>query len=258
LIDLHISVKGIIQHSIVINNIINKLILRYLKVKKSHNIISIIIVNHNYINYIDQCIESVLKNNSKIIKEIIVIDDASSDGSFKWIKKKYNKISKIRLFKVKFKNLSKTLNYAINKANGEWIFKIDADDYINQNLVNTFFRYMKNYDFIFGDIIIFDKNKKSRLRQIVKKNFLKYFKHPVGSGNLYRKKLWEKINGYNEDFYYKDDAYFWSKINQFKNLRVKYVKKSCYYYRQHHKSMSKNVLKKYLTLLKIILLPKNV
>ena len=78
-----------------------------MKVEKSHNMISIIVVNHNYINYIDQCIESVLKNNSKIIKEIIVIDDASSDGSFKWIKKKYKKISKMRLFKVKFKNISK-------------------------------------------------------------------------------------------------------------------------------------------------------
>ena len=37
--------------------------------------ISVIIVNHNYKKYIDKCFNSVLKNNSNLIKEIIIIDD---------------------------------------------------------------------------------------------------------------------------------------------------------------------------------------
>ncbi len=215
--------------------------------------ISIIIVNHNYINFLEECVESVKKNKSRLVKEIIIIDDASTDGSQDMITKKYSKIPKIRIFKVKFFNLSKTLNYAINKAKGTWIFKVDADDYINSNFIKFFLKYTSKYDFIFGDLIIFDEKSKYRSKQKVKKNFLRFFKHPIGSGNLYRKKLWKVIGGYNENLYYKDDVYFWSKISQIKNLKIKNINKPCYHYRKHNKSMSTNFIKKYLTLLRIII-----
>ena len=87
--------------------------------------ISVIIVNHNYKKYIDKCFRSVLKNNSNLIKEIIIIDDSSLQDNKNYIFKKYKKIKKVKLYNVKFKNLSKTLNFAINKATGKWIFKLD-------------------------------------------------------------------------------------------------------------------------------------
>lgn len=216
--------------------------------------ISVIIVNHNYKKYIDKCVNSVLKNNSNLIKEIIIIDDSSSANEKSYIFKKYNKINKVKFYEVKYKNLSKTLNFAINKAKGEWIFKLDADDYINENLNLEFTKYINKYDFIFGDLIIFSGQKKKRIKQNVKKNSLKFFKHPIGSGNLYKKKLWRIIRGYNENYYYKDDAYFWSKIVKINKIKIKYVNKTCYYYRKHNNSMSKNFFKKYITLLKIIFL----
>lgn len=215
--------------------------------------ISIIIVNHNYKKYLKQCLNSVLKNNSSNIKEIIIVDDSSSDNSQKYIQKKFGKISKVKIFNVKFKSLSKTLNFAINKAKGKWIFKIDADDYINDNLKLEFSKYMENNDFIFGDLIIFNKFERKRFTQDVKTNFFKFFKHPLGSGNLYKKKLWKKINGYNEKYFFKDDAYFWSKIVKIKNIKIKYINKPCYYYRKHNNSMSKSIFKKYMTLIKIII-----
>ena len=154
--------------------------------------ISIIIVNHNYKKYLKQCLNSVLKNNSSNIKEIIIVDDSSSDNSQKYIQKKFGKISKVKIFNVKFKSLSKTLNFAINKAKGKWIFKIDADDYINDNLKLEFSKYMENNDFIFGDLIIFNKFERKRFTQDVKTNFFKFFKHPLGSGNLYKKNYGKK------------------------------------------------------------------
>ena len=215
--------------------------------------ISVIIVNHNYKNYIDQCIKSVIKNKSKLIKEIIIIDDSSSDNSRIHILKKYSKLKKIIFYKVDFGNLSKTLNFAINRARGKWIFKIDADDFINKNFILEFTKYMEDFDFIFGDLIVFDQHKKIKIKQKFKNNFLKYFYYPLGSGNLYKKNLWKKIGGYNERYYYKDDVYFWSNINNINDVKIKYINKSCYYYRKHNNSMSKNILRKYITLFKIII-----
>ena len=56
--------------------------------------ISVIIVNHNYKKYIDKCFNSVLKNNSNLIKEIIIIDDSSLQDNKNYIFKKYRKIKK--------------------------------------------------------------------------------------------------------------------------------------------------------------------
>ena len=149
--------------------------------------------------------------------------------------------------------MSRTLNFAIKNAKGKWIFKLDADDYINNNLKLEFVKHMKNNDFICGDLFIFNKFKKIKSKQYIKTNFLKYFNHPIGSGNLYKKDLWKKIKGYNEKLYYKDDVYFWSKIIKIKNIKIKYINKPCYCYRKHDKSMSKSFFKKYLTLFKIII-----
>ena len=133
--------------------------------------ISVIIVNHNYKKYIDKCFNSVLKNNSNLIKEIIIIDDSSLQDNKNYIFKKYRKIKKVKLYNVEFKNLSKTLNFAINMAKGKWIFKLDADDYINDNFKIEFIKHMNKYDFIFGDLIVFDNYKKKIVKQRVQKNF---------------------------------------------------------------------------------------
>ena len=83
---------------------------------------------------------------------------------------------------------------------------------------------------------------------------MKFFNHPIGSGNLYRKQIWKKIDGYNEKLKFKDDVYFWIKLNDIKNIRIKYLKNlNYYYYRKHNRSMSTNIIKKKITLLWLII-----
>ena len=214
--------------------------------------LTILIINHNYQTYLKRCLSSILKNDLKIINEIIIVDDASTDKSIQIIKslKKLNK--KISIYEVKFNSLSKTLNYVINKVKSEWILKIDADDFIHRDMIKQLFKFKNGFDFIYADFYLFNKNKTIKKKQIVKKNFLKYFYHPIGSGNLYKKKLWLKVGGYYDNNKFKDDVYFWIKILNLKNLKTKHVNKYLYFYRQHNKSMSKNFFKKYFTLFKII------
>tara|TARA_Y100000768_G_scaffold388975_1_gene389552 strand:- start:4616 stop:5245 length:630 start_codon:yes stop_codon:yes gene_type:complete len=202
--------------------------------------------------YLKKCLSSVLKNDLTRVIEIIIIDDSSTDKSLKLIEKLKKSNKKIRSLKVKYKNLSKTLNYAIRTVKTEWLLKIDADDYISQNMIKEFVRHWINCDFILGNVCLFNKNKINKKKQVIKTNFLKFFFHPIGSGNLYKKKLWQTIGGYNESNKFKDDVYFWIKILKIENLKIKHLNNYMYFYRQHKKSMSKNTLKKNLVLLKII------
>ena len=216
------------------------------------NLITVIIINHNYGTYLNKCVSSVLKNDLSNIKEILIIDDSSTDKSLRVITEIKRKSNKIIFYKVKFKNLSKSLNFAISKVKTEWILKIDSDDYIDQNMIKFLYKHQTNYDFILGNTYLFDEKRMYKKKQIIKINFLKYFFHPLGSGNLFKKKLWNKIGGYNESNKFKDDVFFWTKILKIKNLKIKHLNKHLYFYRQHKKSMSKNIFKKYLVLIKII------
>ena len=222
------------------------------KILINKNLITVIIINSNYGTYLSKCVSSVLKNDLNCIKEILIIDDSSKDKSLRIIKEIEKKSNKIISYKVKFKNLSKSLNFAISKVKTEWILKIDSDDYIDQNMIKFLYKYQTNYDFILGNTYLFDKEKIYKKKQIIKTNFLKYFFHPLGSGNLFKKKLWNKIGGYNEANKFKDDVFFWTKILKIKNLKIKHLNKHLYFYRQHKKSMSKNIFRKYLALIKII------
>ena len=103
-------------------------------------LITIIIPVYNTEKYIRQCLDSVVNQTYKNI-EIIVINDASTDYSYT-ILKRYDKEHKnIKLIN-NYINLgvSASRNIGLNAANGDYIYFLDSDDYIEleaiQKMVN--------------------------------------------------------------------------------------------------------------------------
>ena len=86
--------------------------------------ISAIIPAYNAESTIKRAIDSVLAQ-SRPSDEIIVIDDGSTDKTAE-IVRKYGDV--IRYFYQKNTGLSGAMNYGIDKAKGEWIAFLDADD----------------------------------------------------------------------------------------------------------------------------------
>ena len=86
---------------------------------------SVIITSHNYGRFLGSAIDSALGQTVKP-KEVIVIDDASEDNTEEIAKSFGNKI---RYFKVNFRNVSKTRNFGLSVASGEYVVFLDADDY---------------------------------------------------------------------------------------------------------------------------------
>ena len=68
---------------------------------------------------------------------------------------------------------------------------------------------------------------------------------------IYSKKIWEDVGGFNENIYYQDDYDFWLKIIKNKNFKIGYFNEAGYIYRKHKKNMSKNKIKKNLTKIKV-------
>lgn len=117
--------------------------------------LSIIVPVYNIENYIDKCLNSLVKQTMKDF-EVIVVNDGSPDNSEKIIKKyeeKYPKI--IKYYKKKNGGLSSARNYGIKKARGEYICFLDGDDYVEKTT------YKKMYDKISKnnlDMVICDLN----------------------------------------------------------------------------------------------------
>ena len=79
------------------------------------NMISFLIPSHNYGNFLKKCVKSIIKNNPKYIKEIIIVNDASSDNTDQIIKELKKENINLSYYKKNFNNLAKTLNFAIKK-----------------------------------------------------------------------------------------------------------------------------------------------
>jgi glycosyltransferase involved in cell wall biosynthesis len=101
-------------------------------------LISVIIPNYNYAQYLEQCLQSLLESDvDKDKMEIIVVDDASTDNSVKVIEKiMLNSKFPFHLIKNET-NLGLILsrNRGIAYAQGNFLFFLDSDNYINTECI---------------------------------------------------------------------------------------------------------------------------
>lgn len=90
-----------------------------------HGKVSVIIPTYQSKKFIYAAIDSVLNQTYKNF-EIIVVDDGSTDGTYDFLKKKYNE--KINLVRQINKGLAEARNTGLKYSNGEFIQFLDADD----------------------------------------------------------------------------------------------------------------------------------
>lgn len=96
--------------------------------------VSVIVPVFNVEPYIKQCLDSILSQTYKDL-EIIVIDDGSSDGSGEICDYYEKKDQRIKVFHTENHGLSAARNLGINNSYGEYIFVLDSDDWIDENLI---------------------------------------------------------------------------------------------------------------------------
>ena len=110
--------------------------------------ISIILPNFNSQKYIKQTIQSILNQSFKLW-ELIIVDDCSNSET-KNILKNYKKNKKIKIFYLnKNKGAAFCRNFAIKKAQSEYLAFIDSDDVWKKNKLKNQINFMKRNNFLF-------------------------------------------------------------------------------------------------------------
>ena len=147
-----------------------------MKIQTKNPKISIIIVNYNNARFLTKCINSAL-DQTYLKKEVVVVDDNSTDNSLKIL-------NNFKKHIVLIKNKKKTPEGSFNQINcyhkgflkskGEYLFFLDSDDYFKKNkikLVMQEFKRKKKLDLI-CDLPIWKYQKKNIKKKFKQKKFI--------------------------------------------------------------------------------------
>ena len=92
--------------------------------------VSIIITNYNYGKYVSRAIRSCLSQKHCDV-EVVVVDDASTDESSKSLTTFKDDINLI--INEKNVGVAESSNIGIRAANGQFVMRVAADDFINSD-----------------------------------------------------------------------------------------------------------------------------
>ena len=128
-------------------------------VKTGNIFVSVIIPVYNAEPYLEQCLQSVMKQTLRNI-EIICIDDGSEDGSVQIIQRLQREDRRILLLRQENKGAGAARNAGMARAGGEFVAFIDADDwYPEAGVLELLYRKAKKNDvFICGGSFCSFKN----------------------------------------------------------------------------------------------------
>ena len=101
--------------------------------------ISIIIPVYNAEHYLRQCIESVIAQTFEDW-EAILVNDGSKDGSLAICQEYAAKDKRIKVIDKSNGGPSSARNRGLNEAKGEFVYFMDADDWVETKFLDNFVR----------------------------------------------------------------------------------------------------------------------
>ncbi|WOE70113.1 glycosyltransferase [Hydrogenimonas thermophila] len=211
----------------------------------SEPLVSVIMSVYNDSKFLNESIESILNQSYKNF-EFIIVNDGSSDSSLNVINEYAKKDNRIVVIDQKNKGLTKSLNIAIKKSNGDFIARMDADDISCKNRLKEQVKFLvenKEFALVGTNIIKIDqygnfieKNKTKYSDSEIRKTFCT--RNCIAHGSvMLNRKLLGNILYYDENFKYSQDYRLWTKIAR--HYKIANLKESLYKLRVHNKSISK-------------------
>lgn len=110
--------------------------------------VSIIIPTYNVEDYLEECMESVVRQTLKQI-EIICINDGSTDNSLEILKRYAEKDSRIIIVDKENGGYGIGMNIGLERATGEYIGIVEPDDFVPLNMYEDLYNKAKEFDLDF-------------------------------------------------------------------------------------------------------------
>ena len=114
--------------------------------------ISVIIPVFNVENYLSRCLDSVINQTLKDI-EIICVDDGSTDNSFNILNDYKNADDRIQVYQQENGGHSAATNSGLKHVNGDYIFFVDSDDWIELDALEKLYNNVIEND---SDLVLYD------------------------------------------------------------------------------------------------------
>lgn len=237
-------------------------------------LLSIVIANYNYGRFLEEAIQSVVRQEMGDKVELIICDAGSTDNSVEIVKKYAGGLpsntplaewlsepSNPKTLKPsnhlitwwcseKDGGQSAAFNKGFAHARGEWLTWLNADDLFFPGVFEALFNVVQKYpqtEWITGNKVHFD----SISGRIVSVNWGPHFQPPLLSGNhaisavfgpstFFRKSLYERMGHIDEHLHYAMDSAYWAKFTM-AGVRQTRLNRFCWAFRNHEESKTAGI-----------------
>lgn len=204
-------------------------------------LISIILPVFNGEEFLKHAIKSVL-NQSYSFFELIIVDDCSTDNSLEIINSYAQKDERIIVIQnKKNKKLPATLNIGHKIARGDYHTWTSDDNLLKPD----FLKYMlnsiidKQVDVVYSNYDVINANNVLRRTHKAGPTERLLFGNVIGASFLYKKEVFQYLNGYNENLFLLEDYDFWLRASL--NFKFYHLNKNLYDYRLHISSLTNEI-----------------
>ena len=124
--------------------------------------VSVIVPVYNCEDWLRQCIDSLLCEDSSCEQEIILVDDGSTDNSGRICDEYTSRYKSVKTIHTVNQGVSCARNLGLEQSLGEWIMFVDGDDVLVKNALNILYHQIQfyKYDLTRFGMYLFKNSKK--------------------------------------------------------------------------------------------------
>ncbi len=165
--------------------------------------LSIIVPVYNVEKYLDQCLASILGQDTDLGFEVVAVDDGSTDGSAALLETWVKKDARVRVVHRENGGLSAARNTGIAESKGKYIIFVDSDDEMTPNAIASLMKgaLMSGADFCSGQYVRINEDD-----EVISPSYPLDGQARYAWGRVYRRAVWERLC-WPEGYWYEDTLF---------------------------------------------------
>lgn len=208
-------------------------------------LVSILVPVYNVEAYLPQCLNSLMGQTYPHL-QIVLIDDGSTDGSWRVMQEYATRDERIEIFHQENQGVGATRNHLLEKIKGDYILFVDSDDWVELNMVEFLVgKASENRaDVVTCGNVINDSIPKAVYEEEIwsqEKVIKEFLRHVIFNGSLWNKLIKTRLLGnhrFDCTISYGEDALFcWYIIQNASKVIV--TDRQFYHYRRNPQSLSR-------------------